>query len=509
MKKQVALCILDGWGLRSEVEGNAVALAKTPNFDRLMAHYPNSKLVTHGEAVGLPPGSIGNSEVGHLHIGAGRVILMEVQRINQAIKTGEFGLMEPLVNLARTTRDTGNTVHVVGIVSDVGVHGLNRHLVASVKSLASYGVKVKVHAITDGRDAPPGNAGQDIKRLVDGIEGLAELATISGRYFAMDRDHRWERIKKAWDAIMMGQGLRSPSGPECVEESVARGETDEFIQPTCIGNFMGMKEGDGLFFVNFRSDRMRELSASLADPDFVDFDVTGRPAIFRAVSMANYFTPPRDWIQPLFKKTGIKNTLGEWVARHGLTQMRIAETEKFPHVTFFLNGGKEAMEEGENRFMPNSPKVATYDLEPEMSVREVARGFKEAVNKGFDLIVVNIANPDMVGHTGSLDAAIKACEATDEALGIITEEILAFGGKLIVTADHGNCEMMVDEETGGVHTAHTTNPVPVILVSSNKSFRLRDGGSLIDLAPTLLDLLGLNKPEQMTGNTLIYDVQTH
>ena len=509
MKKQVALCILDGWGLRSEVEGNAVALAKTPNFDRLMAHYPNSKLVTHGEAVGLPPGSIGNSEVGHLHIGAGRVILMEVQRINQAIKTGEFGLMEPLVNLARTTRDTGNTVHVVGIVSDVGVHGLNRHLVASVKSLASYGVKVKVHAITDGRDAPPGNAGQDIKRLVEGIEGLAELATISGRYFAMDRDHRWERIKKAWDAIMMGQGLRSPSGPECVEESVARGETDEFIQPTCIGNFMGMKEGDGLFFVNFRSDRMRELSASLADPDFVDFDVTGRPAIFRAVSMANYFTPPRDWIQPLFKKTGIKNTLGEWVARHGLTQMRIAETEKFPHVTFFLNGGKEAMEEGENRFMPNSPKVATYDLEPEMSVREVARGFKEAVNKGFDLIVVNIANPDMVGHTGSLDAAIKACEATDEALGIITEEILAFGGKLIVTADHGNCEMMVDEETGGVHTAHTTNPVPVILVSSNKSFRLRDGGSLIDLAPTLLDLLGLNKPEQMTGNTLIYDVQTH
>ncbi|MYJ86411.1 MAG: 2,3-bisphosphoglycerate-independent phosphoglycerate mutase [Rhodobacteraceae bacterium] len=509
MKKQVALCILDGWGLRSEVEGNAVALAKTPNFDRLMAHYPNSKLITHGEAVGLPPGSIGNSEVGHLHIGAGRVILMEVQRINQAIKTGEFGLMEPLVNLARTTRDTGNTVHVVGIVSDVGVHGLNRHLVASVKSLASYGVKVKVHAITDGRDAPPGNAGQDIKRLVDGIEGLAELATISGRYFAMDRDHRWERIKKAWDAIMMGQGLRSPSGPECVEESVARGETDEFIQPTCIGNFMGMKEGDGLFFVNFRSDRMRELSASLADPDFVDFDVTGRPAIFRAVSMANYFTPPRDWIQPLFKKTGIKNTLGEWVARHGLTQMRIAETEKFPHVTFFLNGGKEAMEEGENRFMPNSPKVATYDLEPEMSVREVARGFKEAVNKGFDLIVVNIANPDMVGHTGSLDAAIKACEATDEALGIITEEILAFGGKLIVTADHGNCEMMVDEETGGVHTAHTTNPVPVILVSSNKSFRLRDGGSLIDLAPTLLDLLGLNKPEQMTGNTLIYDVQTH
>ena len=508
MKKQVALCILDGWGLRSEVEGNAVALAKTPNFDRLMAHYPNSKLVTHGEAVGLPPGSIGNSEVGHLHIGAGRVILMEVQRINQAIKTGEFGLMEPLVNLARTTRDTGNTVHVVGIVSDVGVHGLNRHLVASVKSLASYGVKVKVHAITDGRDAPPGNAGQDIKRLVEGIEGLAELATISGRYFAMDRDHRWERIKKAWDAITMGQGLRSPSGPECVEESVARGETDEFIQPTCIGNFMGMKEGDGLFFVNFRSDRMRELSASLADPDFVDFDVTGRPAIFRAVSMANYFTPPRDWIQPLFKKTGIKNTLGEWVAKHDLTQMRIAETEKFPHVTFFLNGGKEAMEEGENRFMPNSPKVATYDLEPEMSVREVARGFKEAVNKGFDLIVVNIANPDMVGHTGSLDAAIKACEATDEALGIITEEILAFGGKLIVTADHGNCEMMVDEETGGVHTAHTTNPVPVILVSSNKSFRLRDGGSLIDLAPTLLDLLGLNKPEQMTGNTLIYDVQT-
>ncbi len=503
MKKQVALCILDGWGLRSEVEGNAVALAKTPNFDRLMTNCPNSKLTTHGEAVGLPTGSIGNSEVGHLHIGAGRVIPMEVQRINQAIKTGEFGLMEPLVNLAR---NTGNTVHVVGIVSDVGVHGLNRHLVSSVKSLAANGVKVKVHAITDGRDAPPGNADQDIKCLIEGIEGLAELATISGRYFAMDRDHRWERIKKAWDAIMMGQGLRSPFGRKCVEESIARGETDEFIQPTCIGNFMGMNEGDGLFFVNFRSDRMRELSASLADPDFGEFDVTDRPAISKAVSMANYFTPPRDWIEPLFKKAGINNTLGEWVAKHDLTQMRIAETEKFPHVTFFLNGGKEAMEEGESRFMPNSPKVATYDLEPAMSVREVVGGFKEAVNTGFDLIVVNIANPDMVGHTGSLDAAIKACEATDEALGIITEEIQAVGGELIVTADHGNCEMMIDEETGGVHTAHTTNPVPVILASPKKSLSLRDGGSLIDLAPTLLDLLGLNKPEQMTGNTLLCDV---
>ncbi len=506
MKKQVALCILDGWGLRSDVEGNAVALAKTPNFDRLMSQCPNSKLVTHGEAVGLPPGSIGNSEVGHLHIGAGRVIPMEVQRINQAIKMGEFELMEPLVNLARTTRKTGNTVHVIGIVSDVGVHGLNRHLVSSVKSLAAYDVKIKVHAITDGRDAPPGNAGQDIKRLLEGIEGLAELATISGRYFAMDRDNRWERIKKAWDVIMMGQGFRSSSGQECIEESFARGETDEFIQPTCIGNYMGMKEGDGVFFVNFRSDRMRELSASLANPNFEEFEVTDRSAISHAVSMANYFTPPRDWIEPLFKKTVIKNTLGEWVAKHDLTQMRIAETEKFPHVTFFLNGGKEAMEEGENRFMPNSPKVATYDLEPEMSVREVVGGFKEAVNKGFDLIVVNIANPDMVGHTGSLAAAIKACEATDEALGIIAEEILAVCGELIVTADHGNCEMMIDEETGGVHTAHTTNPVPVILVSPNKSFKLRDGGSLIDLAPTLLDLLGLNKPEQMTGNTLICDV---
>ena len=497
------MCILDGWGLRQEVEGNAVALAPTPNFDRLMATCPNSTLVTHGEAVGLPPGSIGNSEVGHLHIGAGRVIQMEVQRINQAIKSGEFGQMESLVNLAKTTKVTGNAVHIIGIVSDVGVHGLGRHMISTVKTLVGYGAEVKVHAITDGRDAPPINARKDIKRLLEGIDGLAELSTISGRYYAMDRDNRWDRVKKAWDTIVFGKGLGSASGDDCVIESIVRGETDEFILPTSIGEYKGIKSGDGIFFVNYRSDRMRQLSASLADPDFDQFNVTDRPTISKAISMASYFTPPKDWIEPLFGKTRITNTLGEWVAKQGLIQIRIAETEKFPHVTFFLNGGKEAKEEGEKRLMPNSPKVATYDLAPEMSVKEVSQGFVDAVKKGFDLIVVNIANPDMVGHTGSLSAAIKACEATDQALGTIVNAISSVGGDLIVTADHGNCELMIDKETGGVHTAHTTNPVPVILFTSNECSKLKDGGSLIDLAPTLLDLLGLSKPEQMTGNSLI------
>lgn len=498
------MCILDGWGLRQEVEGNAVALAKTPNFDLLIATCPNSSLITHGEAVGLPAGSIGNSEVGHLHIGAGRIIKMEVQRINQAINSGEYGQMESLVDLAKTTGKTGNSVHIIGIVSDVGVHGLGSHLISTVKILAGFGARVKVHAITDGRDAPPDNAVNDIKRLVEGIDGLAELSTISGRYFAMDRDNRWDRVKKAWDTILFGKGMCSATGQECIRESVARGETDEFILPTRIGNYQGIKTGDGIFFANYRSDRMRQLSASLADPDFSQFDGADRPSIYKAISMANYFTPERAWIKPLFGKTKITNTLGEWVAKQGLIQMRIAETEKFPHVTFFLNGGKEAREKGENRLMPNSPKVATYDLAPEMSVKEVSQGFVEAVKKGFDLIVVNIANPDMVGHTGSLPAAIKACEATDQALGKIVDAISSVGGDLVVTADHGNCEMMFDPETGGAHTAHTTNPVPVVLFSSNDDLKLKDGGTLIDLAPTLLDLLGLEKPEEMTGNSLIY-----
>lgn len=497
------MCILDGWGLRKEEEGNAVALANTPNFDRLSANCPNSRLITHGEAVGLPAGSIGNSEVGHLHIGAGRVILMEVRRINEAIESGKFSAISPLVQLAETIKISGNTIHVIGIVSDVGVHGLGRHLISVVKTFAGYGVKVMVHAITDGRDAPPVNAQRDIKRLNEGIDGMAKLVTITGRYYAMDRDNRWERVERAWDTIMLGKGLRARAGYDCVAESMSRGETDEFILPTCIGDYNGMKAGDGLFFVNYRSDRMRQLSASLAEPGFAHFEVANRPTIAKAVSMANYFTPARDWITPLFDKTRIDNTLGEWVAKHGLTQMRIAETEKFPHVTFFLNGGKEAKEEGESRLMPNSPKVATYDLAPEMSVKEVGKGFIKAVEEGFNLIIINIANPDMVGHTGSLPAAIKACEATDQVLGQIERAILAVGGDLVVTADHGNCEMMIDPETGGAHTAHTTNLVPVILVSDNQTPDLRDGGSLVDLAPTLLDLLGLPKPGQMTGTSLI------
>ena len=462
-RRPVALCILDGWGISENVSGNAVRQAHTPNFDRIAAECPSSTLVTHGGAVGLPAGSIGNSEVGHLHIGAGRTILMDMQRISSAIRDGTFFTEMPLLDLARRIREQGGRAHIAGLVTDVGVHALSDHMAAAAKALTDLGLEAGLHVFTDGRDSAPGLAGRNIAGLESRLGPGARIETVSGRYYAMDRDKRWNRVEKAWRAIAAGQGKAAENAQHALELASAQGETDEFIQPSVIAGYGGIRDGDGVFFVNFRSDRMRQLAASLGDPEFSEFDVSAGPRLSAVLGMVPYFDAPLPWIDYLFRRPAVPNTLGEWVAAQGRTQFRLAETEKYPHVTYFLNGGRETPEPGEDRHMAQSPRVATYDLAPEMAAAEVADRFAAAVEAGYDLIVVNFANPDMVGHTGSLSAAIKACEAVDIGLGRAESAIRGAGGTMIVTADHGNCETMIDPETGGPHTAHTTNPVPVIL----------------------------------------------
>ncbi|MCY4541944.1 MAG: 2,3-bisphosphoglycerate-independent phosphoglycerate mutase [Rhodobacteraceae bacterium] len=498
----VALCILDGWGLSSDSEGNAVALASTPTYDWLMANCPNSRLVTHGSVVGLPDGCIGNSEVGHLHIGAGRTVLMDIQRITRAMEEGRFGGKETIAGIAGRTRAQGGRMHLCGIISEVGVHGLASHMAATAKTFDGLGVQCLIHAVTDGRDDLPGKALSQLEWLNRNLPASAEIASVIGRYYAMDRDRRWDRVEMAWRAIALGEGLRAASPRKAVHAAVKRGETDEFIKPTLIRPDGAIGPDDGVFFTNFRSDRMRQIVSAVADPGFSGFRRDGKRMPASVGSMVSYFDPPREWIRSVFSKPRIENTLGQWVSQHGRTQFRIAETEKYPHVTYFLNGGSEARFPGEVRRMPQSPMVATYDLVPEMAVEEVGKGFVEAANAGFDLIVVNFANPDMVGHTGDLAAAARACEATDRALGLGLDAMERCGGKMVVTADHGNCEQMIDPETGGPHTAHTTNPVPIVLFGGNAGWQLRTG-SLTDLAPTVLDLMKLPQPPEMTGRSLV------
>jgi 2,3-bisphosphoglycerate-independent phosphoglycerate mutase len=501
--KPVVLCILDGWGLREETEANAPALAETPAFDRIMADGPRAQLTTHGRDVGLPTGQMGNSEVGHTNIGAGRIVAMDLGQIDLAIEDGSFAEARALANFAARVADSGGTAHLMGVASDGGVHGHIDHILAAARVLVDAGVKVKLHAITDGRDVPPKSADGFIERLMRELPEGAEIATVIGRYYAMDRDNRWERVETAYAAMVRGAGTATADDPaQAVRQSWEADKTDEFIPATVIGGYYGMRDGDGLFCLNFRADRAREILRAIGQPDFAEFDISGRPELSARLGMVEYSTDHNAWFTTVFPKREIVNTLGEWVAKHGLRQFRLAETEKYPHVTFFLNGGKEEPEAGEDRFMPKSPKVATYDLQPEMSAPEVTEKFVAAIEAGYDLIVVNYANPDMVGHTGDLQAAMKACEAVDQGLAKVLEALEKAGGAMLVTADHGNCEMMVDPETGGPHTAHTTNPVPVVLVGGPRGARLGDG-RLADLAPTLLELMGLPQPEEMTGQSLI------
>lgn len=501
--KPVVLCILDGWGYREERSANAPALAQTPNFDRIWAQCPHGLLTTHGPDVGLPRGQMGNSEVGHTNIGAGRVVAMDLGQIDLAIEDGSFFQNAALLAFIDRLKATGGTAHLMGVVSDGGVHGHLVHVLAACRAVAGAGVPVVLHAITDGRDVAPSSAVTFMRELTEQMPQGARVGTVIGRYWAMDRDNRWERVGRAFAAIVRAEGETASDANRAVDAAYLRGETDEFIAPTVIGGYAGVQDGDGFFCLNFRADRAREILMALGAADFDGFDASARPAWATMLGMVDYSTRHNDFMTTCYPKQEITNTLGEWVAAQGRTQFRLAETEKYPHVTFFLNGGKELPSPGEDRFMPKSPKVATYDLQPEMSEPEVAAQLVGAIEKGYDLIVVNFANPDMVGHTGSLEAAMKACEAVDTGLGQALAALEKVGGAMIVTADHGNCELMVDPETGGPHTAHTTNLVPVILVGGPAGAVLRQGGRLADLAPTVLQLMGLPQPAEMTGQSLI------
>ncbi|QBX33486.1 2,3-bisphosphoglycerate-independent phosphoglycerate mutase [Paracoccus liaowanqingii] len=502
MTKPVILCILDGWGLSERPEQSAPDQAATPQFDRLMRESPNARLLTYGPDVGLPRGQMGNSEVGHTNIGAGRVVAMDLGAIDLAIEEGSFGRNPALQDFMARLTASGGTAHLIGVISDGGVHGHLTHVLAAARAVAGAGVPVVIHAITDGRDVAPSSAAGFLAQLQDGLPAGARIGTVIGRYFALDRDNRWERVERAYRAIIEGRGEAAPDAASAIATAHARGETDEFVPPFVIGGYAGARDGDGVFCLNFRADRAREILSALGDPVFEGFETGPRPDWAGMLGMVDYSTRHGTFMTAAYPKQQVSNTLGAWVAAQGLRQFRLAETEKYPHVTFFLNGGKETPEPGEDRHMPQSPKVATYDLAPEMAAEEVADILVEVIGQDYDLIVVNFANPDMVGHTGSLSAAARACEAVDRGLGRMLEALDRVGGVAVICADHGNCEQMIDPETGGPHTAHTLNPVPVIVYGGPPGIHLRDG-RLADLAPTVLELMGLEKPAEMTGTSLI------
>ncbi|WP_449537569.1 2,3-bisphosphoglycerate-independent phosphoglycerate mutase [Ferdinandcohnia sp. Marseille-Q9671] len=507
-KQPVALIILDGFAFRDEVKGNAVAQAKKPNFDRYWNQYPHATLQASGEAVGLPEGQMGNSEVGHLNIGAGRVVYQSLTRVNVAIREGEFQKNETFLDAIKHVKEKGTALHLFGLLSDGGVHSHIQHLFALLKLAASEGVeKVYIHGFLDGRDVGPQTAKGYLEELNETIKecGVGEIATLSGRYYSMDRDKRWERVEKSYRAMVYGEGPTYKNGFECVDDSYANGIHDEFVLPSVIvkedGSPVGtIQDDDAVIFYNFRPDRAIQISNTFTNDDFRSFDRGEKhPKNLYFVCLTHFSESVDGYVA--FKPTNLDNTLGEVLSQNGLKQLRIAETEKYPHVTFFMSGGREQEFPGEERILINSPKVATYDLQPEMSAYEVKDALlKEIAADKHDAIILNFANPDMVGHSGMLEPTIKAIETVDECLGEIVDAILAKGGAAIITADHGNSDEVITLE-GSPMTAHTTNPVPVIV--TKEGFTLREGGKLGDLAPTMLDLLGVQKSAEMTGTTLI------
>ncbi len=502
-RRPVMLVILDGWGWREDKADNAIRQAKTPTFDRLWSHDPHGFLRTSGRDVGLPDGQMGNSEVGHLNIGAGRVVMQDLPRIGEAIANGEIKRAPALVDLTAKLKASRGTCHLMGLISPGGVHSHQDHAVALAKILTEAGVPVVLHALTDGRDTPPQAAADYVAKLTAELPKSVPVATVVGRYYGMDRDKRWERVVKAYDAIVAGDGPRFPDAQAAIADAYAHKVSDEFIIPAAIGDYRGMKDGDGVLCFNFRADRVREILSAMLDANFSGFPRKRIVRFAAAVGMAQYSDELDKLMGTIFPPQTFPNILGEVVANAHRTQLRMAETEKYPHVTYFLNGGREQPFEGEDRIMVPSPKVATYDLQPEMSAPELTDKAVEAIKSGkYDLIVLNFANPDMVGHTGSLPAAIKAVETVDTGLGKIAEAIGKMGGALLVTADHGNCEMMRDLQTGGPHTAHTTNPVPLLLTGAGNRLLVAEG-RLADIAPTLLELMGLPKPPEMTGSSLL------
>jgi 2,3-bisphosphoglycerate-independent phosphoglycerate mutase len=502
-RRPVMLVILDGWGWREEAADNAVRQAKTPTFDRLWQNGPHGLLRTSGKDVGLPDGQMGNSEVGHLNIGAGRVVMQDLPRIGDAIAKGELNRAPALVELIKKLKGSGGTCHLLGLVSPGGVHSHQDHAAALAKILADSGVPTRAHTFTDGRDTPPQSAGDDIKRLLAALPKSVSIATVSGRYYAMDRDKRWDRVEKAYRAIVEAEGPHFPDAPAVIADAYANKKFDEFVVPAVVGDYRGMKDGDGVLCFNFRADRVREILGAMLDANFSGFARQRVVRFAAAVGMTQYSTELDKLTQTIFPPQSFAHILGEVVADAGRKQLRMAETEKYAHVTYFLNGGREEPYAGEDRIMVPSPKVATYDLQPEMSAPELTDKAVGAIDSGkYDLIVLNYANPDMVGHTGSLPAAIKAVETVDAGLGRIADAIQKSGGALLVTADHGNCEMMRDPQTGGPHTAHTTNPVPIMLLGARNRALVAEG-RLADIAPTLLELMELPKPKEMTGTSLL------
>jgi 2,3-bisphosphoglycerate-independent phosphoglycerate mutase len=508
-KQPLMLMILDGWGIEPPSDCNAVTCAKTPNYCRLLSEYPHTRLETSGEAVGLPAGQMGNSEVGHLNIGAGRVVYQDLTRIDLAVRTGELSTNPVLLEAVKNVTNKQTALHLMGLLSDGGVHSHIQHLYGLLEMAKQAGVeRVFIHAFLDGRDVPPASALEYIADLENKLRelGLGQLATLGGRYWGMDRDKRWERVEKHYRALVEGEGLKADSASRAVEQSYAASVTDEFVEPTVIvdsqGNPRGLiQDGDSIIFFNFRADRAREITRAFVDQDFAGFTRHKWPQVY-FVCLTQYDVTISAPVA--FPPQKLTNTLGEVLAQHGLRQLRIAETEKYAHVTFFFNGGVEAANPGEERILIPSPKVATYDLQPEMSAYEVtARVIQEIEANNYDVIILNFANADMVGHTGDMEAAVKAITALDECVGQVVRAILAQNGRVIITADHGNAEEMREPETGEPCTAHTTNPVPLILV--DPKYRGIDllTGSLQDIAPTMLRLLGIPQPVEMTGRSLI------
>ncbi len=509
-KQPLLLMILDGWGINPDREKNAVALANAPNLARLLQEYPHTRIMTSGMAVGLPEGQMGNSEVGHLNIGAGRVVYQDLTRISKAIDDGEFFTNPVLLDCLRKTRGAGGRLHLAGLLSDGGVHSHNTHLYGLLELAHREGVETFVHCLMDGRDTPPKSGSDYLAQVETEIEriGTGKIATVIGRYHAMDRDNRWERVERAYNAIVRGIGNKQPSAAAAISASYAAEVNDEFVEPSVMvsnGEPVGrVQDGDGFIFFNFRSDRAREITRALALDDCKGFDRQERPKLAAYVCMTEY--DATFGLPIAFAQEELTNILSQVLSRSGLTQLRIAETEKYAHVTFFFNGGVEEPYPGEERCLIPSPKeVATYDQKPEMSAYLVTDELLQRLDSGrYDVIVLNFANCDMVGHTGILEAAIKAVEAVDDCVGKLVTRVRELGGRVLITADHGNADQMWDEESHGPHTAHTCNPVWLILVDDNrKGVTLREGGRLADIAPTMLDMLGIAKPVEMTGASLL------
>jgi len=506
--KLTMLCIIDGWGINEKEEANAAKLANTPNLDSLFAQYPNNIIHTSGLDVGLPDGQMGNSEVGHMNIGAGRVVYQELTRISKSIEDGDFFQKQEFIDAINHCKNNNTKLHLYGLLSDGGIHSHNTHLYALLKLCKEHNFdRVFVHCFLDGRDTPPASAESFILDLEDKIReiGVGKIASIMGRYYAMDRDKRWERLELAYKALVYGEGNKATSAQSAIENSYQQEVFDEFVKPCVIVDsndnpIAKIEENDGIIFYNFRTDRAREITRSIVDPEFDGFSINHFDTFY--VCMTKYdATMPN--VVVAFKPERLKNNFGEYISKKGYTQLRIAETEKYAHVTFFFNGGEEVKYEGENRILVNSPKVATYDLQPEMSAYEVCDKVVDVIRENqTDVIILNFANCDMVGHTGILDAAIKAVETIDECVGKIATEVIKVDGTLVIIADHGNCEQMIDYTTGEPHTAHTTNPVPIIVVSNKPDLKVKEG-KLADIAPTLLSIMCEAKPDEMTGNSLI------